>query len=298
MAVFSAFRLLRYLLRRSRRIVSRTFSASSVPFGYCGICYFKAGLLPKSSIRRLQCLSAIAVFVTVMHGIETTRDFQVSSVPFGYCGICYSSSVSNQLPRWQLCLQCLSAIAVFVTVYVPWRLVRDFRGSSVPFGYCGICYPYGQSLWPLTRANSLQCLSAIAVFVTRRIVSRTFSASRSRLQCLSAIAVFVTLVVSSSGGRQIQEVFSAFRLLRYLLLPAFGTLAISDPSRSSVPFGYCGICYLNTAHRSALTRGGVFSAFRLLRYLLQGPIVSIRSKSLRGLQCLSAIAVFVTLPNC
>ena len=37
---------------------------------------------------------------------------------------------------------------------------------------------------------------------------------------------------------------------------------------SSVPFGYCGICYRLEASRDALGETVVFSAFRLLRYLL------------------------------
>ncbi len=38
----------------------------------------------------------------------------------------------------------------------------------------------------------------------------------------------------------------------------------------------------------------VFSAFRLLRYLLQGESDHVRADSFASLQCLSAIAVFVT----
>ncbi len=65
------------------------------------------------------------------------------------------------------------------------------------------------------------------------------------------------------------EVFSAFRLLRYLLPAAKAAKVAAEALGSSVPFGYCGICYIAAILVSRATHGD-------------------------GLQCLSAIAVFVT----
>ena len=71
-----------------------------MPFGYCGICY---GLAVKwdtyYAYDGLQCLSAIAVFVTRLITVTGAEIAVRSSVPFGYCGICYSNFFLSTLAK-------------------------------------------------------------------------------------------------------------------------------------------------------------------------------------------------------
>ncbi len=64
--------------------------------------------------------------------------------------------------------------------------------------------------------SGLQCLSAIAVFVTSTLFGAGDWRTTNGLQCLSAIAVFVTYLRHAFEDNY-DAVFSAFRLLRYLL---------------------------------------------------------------------------------
>ncbi len=205
-------------------------------------------------------------------------------MPFGYCGICYFA-------------QLLEAKRITAAVFSAFRLlryllpsqVRRYRRdevglSSVPFGYCGICYRQGAGRSSVPFGYCGICYK--------------------RCPRWNRISYEI--------------VFSAFRLLRYLLHKAArkdgNRLALSSVpfgycgicyrhtvssvgmifNRSSVPFGYCGICYVETKHFPNIVRAPVFSAFRLLRYLLLPGIPGSRPIGVPGLQCLSAIAVFVT----
>ena len=85
--------------------------------------------------------------------------------------------------------------------------------------------PYFHALrsWlALNGCSSLQCLSAIAVFVTRQQAREAKAAAAAGLQCLSAIAVFVTISVMEAAQLGATNVFNAFRLLRYLLPFLYG----------------------------------------------------------------------------